>query len=77
MASRATLYCVTVLTASPTLNPDPETGTATAEISSTSVTRSTPIAEASRRMTLPVESAMLTTIVNLGRLFVELELKNR
>ena len=61
--SPARHYCVTVFTASPTLNPAPETGAATAEMSSTSVTRTTPTGEVRRRITAPVEGSLISLVI--------------
>jgi hypothetical protein len=55
-------YCVTVFTASPTLKPVPDTATATAEMSSTSVIFTTPTAEAKRRMTVPVAGSLISRV---------------
>src|SRR3954454_9862269 len=57
-----TRYWVTVLTASPTLNPAPEMETQTDETSSTSVTFTTPILVAMRRRTLPVLGSLISRV---------------
>ena len=49
--SRRRTHCVTVLTSSPTLKPEPETGVPTDEISSTSVSRMVPTSVAIFRIT--------------------------
>src|SRR6185312_11014380 len=55
-------YCVTVFTASPTLNPFPETTLQTAEASSTSVTFTTPTGEVILRITLPVDGSLISCV---------------
>src|SRR6266849_1533356 len=55
-------YWVTVFTASPVLNPVPETVVATAEISSTSVTFTTPTVVAMRRITLPDAGSLISRL---------------
>jgi hypothetical protein len=55
-------YCVTVFTASPVLNPVPETAVHTAEMSSTSVTFTTPTGEANRRITFPVDGSLISLV---------------
>jgi len=58
----AVAYWVTVFTASPTLKTVPVTGTATAEISSTSVIRTTPTDEDNRRMTWPLAGSLISRV---------------
>jgi hypothetical protein len=55
-------YWVTVFTASPTLKPVPVTGTPTAEISSTSVIRTTPTDEDNRRITWPLAGSLISRV---------------
>ena len=55
-------YCVIVLTASPTLKPEPETAVPTAETSSTSVSLITPTGDVMRRMTWPVDGSLISLV---------------
>ena len=55
-------YCVTDFTASPVLKSVPETGTQTAEASSTSVAFTTPILVLSRRITAPVAGSLISLV---------------
>ena len=53
-------YRVTDFTASPSLNPEPETGMQTEEASSTSVALTTPTHVVRRRMTAPVAGSLIS-----------------
>src|SRR5271165_53665 len=55
-------YWVTVLQASPTLKPAPETAVPTAETSSTSVSRITPTGDDMRRITCPVDGSLISLV---------------
>src|SRR5579864_4681623 len=57
-----TRYWVTVLTLSPVLNPEPETGSQIAEASSTSVAFTTPTVVARRRITAPVVGSLISLV---------------
>ncbi len=59
------VYCVIVLTASPTLKSEPDTGVPTAEMSSTSVRRITPTSVVILRMTAPVEGSLISLVTRL------------
>src|SRR5271165_1718655 len=56
------VYCVFVFTASPVLNPDPDTTEQTEETSSTSVTFTMPIELLKRRRTCPVAGSLISLV---------------
>lgn len=56
------LYCVIVLTESPTLKSEPETGVQTEEMSSTSVMRIVPTGAVILRITTPVDGSLISRV---------------